>query len=228
MTLSIDVWSDIACPWCYVGKRRLEAALEGLEEPVALRWRAFELDPSAPRERDPGTSYAARLAAKYGRSVAEAEGMIEQMTRTAAEDGLDFRFDRIRPGNTFDAHRLLHMALEHEKQDALKERLFRAYLTEGEPIGDPDTLVRLAADVGLDAEEVRGVLGSEAFAAEVRDDEAQAAAIGIRGVPFFVFGKRLAMSGAGTPESLRETIDRALSEGALEVTEGAICGPDGC
>lgn len=150
------------------------------------------------------------------------------MTRTAAEDGLDFCFDRIRSGNTFDAHRLLHWALEHDVQDVLKERLFLAYLTEGEPIGDPETLVRLAAEVGLDAEEARGVLASDAFAAEVRDDEAQAAAMGIRGVPFFVFGKRFAMSGAGTSESLRATIDRALAEAAPAVTEGAMCGPDGC
>src|SRR6478672_2061371 len=110
--LRIDIWSDIACPWCYVGKRRLEAALAKFDprDDVEIVWRAFELDPSAPRQRPSDVSYAERLAKKYGSSVKEAEGMIARMTDTARADGLDFRFDRIRPGNTFDAHRVLHLA----------------------------------------------------------------------------------------------------------------------
>src|SRR5689334_7936255 len=144
-SLRVDVWSDIACPWCYVGKRRLEAALARLpgREDVEVVWRAFELDPSAPRVRDPAMSYAERLASKYRTSTARAEEMIRRMTETAAGDGLDFRFDRIRSGNTFDAHRVLHLALERGVQDAVKERFLRGYMTEGEPLGEPEALIRL-------------------------------------------------------------------------------------
>src|SRR4051794_13596062 len=191
-SLRIDVWSDIACPWCYVGKRRLEAALAKFphREAVEIVWRAFELDPSAPRERDSKVSYAERIAKKYGSSVTEAEGVIARMTGVAAADGLDFRFDKIRSGNTFDAHRVLHLARERGKQDAVKERLLRAYLTEGELMGDPETLVRLAGDAGLDGEEVRAMLASNAESKEVRADEDEARQLGISGVPFFVLGGR--------------------------------------
>src|SRR5688572_13548676 len=136
--LRIDVWSDIVCPWCYVGKRRLEAALAQFPQRAAVEvvWRAFELDASAPAVRDEGVPYAERLARKYGTTVDQAQKMIERMIEVAAADGLDFRFDRIRPGRTFDAHRLLHLAAERGLQDALKERLLRAYMTEGAAIGD--------------------------------------------------------------------------------------------
>jgi predicted DsbA family dithiol-disulfide isomerase len=177
----IDVWSDIACPWCHVGKRRLEAALEQFpqRDAVELVWRSFELDPSAPRTSE-AAPYAARLARKYGSSVADAQSMIDRMTETAARDGLDFHFEKIRPGNTFDAHRLLHLAHTRGLQDTLKERLFLAYLGEGEAIGDPEVLARLAVEAGLEHDEVRRVLASDAFAAAVRADEEQARSLGIR------------------------------------------------
>jgi predicted DsbA family dithiol-disulfide isomerase len=233
-TLRIDVWSDIACPWCYVGKRRLEAALAKFphKDAVEIVWRAFELDPSAPRER-PTTDvgYAERLAKKYGSSVKEAQGMISRMTDVAREDGLDFRFDRIRPGNTFDAHRLIHLAAERGIQDAVKERFLRAYMTEGAAIGDPETLVRLAAEAGLDAEEARATLASDAHAVDVRGDEAEARELGINGVPFFVLGGKYAVSGAQPAELLLRALGQAWKE--LETrpelfAEGAACGPDGC
>jgi predicted DsbA family dithiol-disulfide isomerase len=230
--LRIDVWSDIACPWCHVGKRRLEAALAQFphREAVEIVWRAFELDPSAPRERDSAVSYAARIAKKYGSSVSEAEGMIRRMTDVAAADGLDFRFDKIRPGNTFDAHRVLHFAGEYGKQDAVKERFLRAYLTEGEPIGDPETLVRLAGEAGLDPEQVRAVLASDAEVSEVRADEDEARELGITGVPFFVFGEKYAVSGAQPTEVLLAALERAWEERAAPAVfaEGAACGPEGC
>src|SRR5258706_1620427 len=186
--LRIDVWSDIACPWCLVGKRRLEAALAQFlrRDAVEVVWRSFELDPSAPRERDRSVSHAERLAKKYGSSVAMAEARLVAMTLAARRDGVHFRFDRIRSGNTFDAHRLLHLARERGVDDAVKERFLRAYLEEGAPIGEPATLVRLAAEAGLDEEEARAVLASDAHAAAVRADEEKAAALGIEGVPFFV------------------------------------------
>lgn len=232
--LSVEVWSDIACPWCYVGKRRLEAALARFprRDAVDVVWRAFELDPAAPRVRDPDVSYAERLAKKYGASVADAEGMIRRMTDVAAEDGLDFHFERIRPGNTFDAHRVLHLAGERGVQDAVKERLLRGYMTEGEAIGEPEALVRLAGEAGLDPAEVRAMLATDTYAREVRADEEQARALGIHGVPFFVFGARYAASGAQPAELLLGALEKAWAEVVKEpleaLAEGAVCGPDGC
>ncbi|HEU4727566.1 MAG TPA: DsbA family oxidoreductase [Kofleriaceae bacterium] len=232
--LRIDIWSDIACPWCYIGKRRLEAALDRFAHrgEVDIAWRAFELDPSAPRVRDTSQSYAERLARKYHASPAQAQAMIDRMVGTAAGDGIEMRFDHIRPGNTFDGHRLLHLALEHDQQDALKERLFRAYLTEGKAIGEPEVLAALACEVGLDEQEVRAVLGSDRYAAEVRADEALARELGITGVPFFVMAGRLGVSGAQTSDVLLGALDRAWAElGKPELeqfAEGAACGPDGC
>lgn len=230
--LNVDVWSDIACPWCYVGKRRLEAALALFphRDDVTVEWHAFELDPAAPAVRDDSQSYAERLAKKYGSSVARAEEMIKTMTETAAADGLDFHFERVRAGNTFDAHRLLHLAHERGVQDAVKERLLRAYMTGGEPIGDRDALVRLAAEAGLDAEEAHTALVTDAFADEVRADEQQARALGINGVPFFVIGG-YGVSGAQPADGLLRVLTRAWEEAAEEaapVAEGAVCGPDGC
>ncbi|WP_437757774.1 DsbA family oxidoreductase [Sorangium sp. So ce1389] len=232
--LRVDVWSDIACPWCYVGKRRLEAALARFphRDSVEVVWRAFELDPSAKRVLEPPVPYAERLAKKYGASVARAEAMIRQMTDVAAADGLDFHFEKVRPGNTFDAHRVLHLAAERGAQDAVKERLLRAYMTEGEAIGDPEVLARLAGEAGLDPDEVRAALEGDAYAREVRADEAEARAIGITGVPFFAFGGRYGASGAQPAEQLLHVLQKAWDEAAAEpeqaFAEGAACGPDGC
>jgi predicted DsbA family dithiol-disulfide isomerase len=230
-SLEIHIWSDIACPWCYVGKRRLEAALSRFQQRASVRisWHAFELDPSAPRVRDTNASYAERLAKKYGTSSAEAETMIHRMTRIAAGDGLDFRFDRIRPGNTFDAHRVLHLAGERGVQDAVKERFLRGYMTEGEPIGEPAALARMASEAGLDAAEVADLLASDLYGSEVRADEARARSLEITGVPFFVIG-RYAVAGAQSSDLLLRVVEKAWSETAPATVfgEGAACGPDGC
>ncbi|WP_437601274.1 DsbA family oxidoreductase [Sorangium sp. So ce590] len=235
--LRVDVWSDIACPWCYVGKRRLEAALARFprRDAVEVVWRAFELDPAAKRVQDAEVPYAERLARKYGASVAKAEGMIRQMTEVAAADGLELHFEKVRPGNTFDAHRVLHLAAERGVQDAVKERLLRAYMTEGEAIGEPEVLARLAGEAGLDPAEVREALAGDAFAREVRADEAEARAIGITGVPFFAIGGRYGVSGAQPAEALLGVLQRAWDEAAdapdapnHALAEGAACGPDGC
>jgi len=154
------------------------------------------------------------------------------MVATAARDGLEFRFDRIRPGNTFDAHRLLHLAHERGVQDAVKERLLRAYMTEGQAIGDPAVLLELAREAGLDEREAREVLDGDRYAAEVRTDEALARELGISGVPFFVLDGRLGVSGAQPAATLLAALDKAWAELAkpeLEAyAEGAVCGPDGC
>lgn len=227
--MHVEIWSDIACPWCYVGKRRFEAALEGFErrDEIRVTWRSFELDPEAPRERE--GDGASHLAEKYGTSREGALAMQEQMTRAAAEEGLEFRFDLARGGNTFDAHRLLHLAAAHEAQDALKERLLRGYLSEGAVIGDPAVLIRLALEAGLPADEVRDVLATDRYADAVRDDERTAASLGCNAVPFFVFDRTTGAAGAQPPEVLRELLRRALPEQPeLSVVEGDSCGVEGC
>jgi predicted DsbA family dithiol-disulfide isomerase len=231
--LLIDIWSDIACPWCYVGKRRLEAALKLFPHraDVEVRWRAFELDPSAPPVRDSRESHAERLAKKYGMSVSKAQSAIKNMTQVAAADGLEFHFEKARSGNTFDAHRVLHLALERGVQDAAKERLFRGYLTEGVAIGEREALATLAGEAGLDREQVRAMLASAKYAPEVRADENEARRLGISGVPFFVIGGRYAVSGAQPANVLLGTLEKAWAEAhpqPVRGAEGAMCGPEGC
>jgi len=230
--LHIDIWSDIACPWCYVGKRRLEAALRTLpeRESVRIRWRAFELNPTAARQTETGP-YAERLAKKYGSSLGEAQARLSRLVELAQADGLRLDFERIRPGNTFDAHRIVYLAGKQGLQDAVKERFLRGYLSEGEAIGEPDVLVRLAAEAGLASEEVRALLASDAHADAVRADERIAQELGIRGVPFFVLGERYAVSGAQPVELLSSALRQAqdeLAQVAASSEEGAVCGPDGC
>jgi predicted DsbA family dithiol-disulfide isomerase len=206
--VDVEIWSDIACPWCYVGKRRFEAALADFEhcDEVAVTWRSFELDPQAPPARS--VDSATHLAQKYGMSRDEALASQRKLAEVAAGDGLDMRFDLTRGGNTFDAHRLVQLAKAEGIQDAMKERLMRAYFTEGEPIGDPDALARLAAEVGLPEEQVRDVLEGDRYATEVREDEHTAMALGINAVPFFVVDRRMGAAGAHPPAALGELLRR--------------------
>jgi predicted DsbA family dithiol-disulfide isomerase len=236
-SVRVEIWSDIACPWCWVGKRHLEAAKARFPHPVEVVWRAFELDPDAPRasEADPPCDYAEALARKYRATRKAAEAMIDRMTHIGRADGLHFRFDRVRLTNTFDAHRLLGWAAELGRQDALEERLFRAYMHEGRSISDPEVLAGLAADVDLPPDGARAVLGSTAFTEEVRAEQALAREIGVTGVPFFVFGGRYAVSGAQPAELLLQALHRAWSEEnripSLTTTPTAgpreSCDPDG-
>jgi predicted DsbA family dithiol-disulfide isomerase len=228
--VNVEIWSDIACPWCYVGKRRFEAALAGFEhrDEVNVTWRSFELDPAAPRER--AVDGATHLAEKYGTSREEALAMHARMTDVAAGEGLDFRFDLARGGNTFDAHRLIHLAAAHGAQDAMKERLMRAYLTEGELISDAATLARLAADVGLPPDEVRDTLSGDRYAAEVRADERTAQQLGIRAVPFFVVDRAIGASGAHPPDQLLELLRQARAQNppiSVAAAGGETCAADG-
>lgn len=223
--MKIEIWSDVVCPWCAVGRARFRQALAGFPhaDEVSVRWRSFELDPNAPIERE--GDYVAHLARKYGASREQAQQMIDRMTRTAAEEGLEFRFDRIRPGNTFDAHRILHLAAAHGLQDECKERFLRGYLTEGQPIGRPDTLTRLATEVGLDAAEVADVLASDRYAAAVRDDERRARELDITGVPCFVVDGTFAVPGAQPSQTLQRLLLRMYEHGRAPVV-AASAGQD--
>jgi predicted DsbA family dithiol-disulfide isomerase len=208
--VDVEIWSDVACPWCYVGKRRFEKALAAFphRDEVRVTWRSFELDPDAPRVRV--GDHTDHLAAKYGMPREQAEAMHANMTGVAQEDGLELRFDRVRGGNTFDAHRLIHLGAAHGLQDAVKERLLRAYFTAGEPVGEPETLRRVAVEAGLPAGEVDEMLASDRFADDVREDERAAAQLGVRGVPFFVVNREIAVSGAQQPEVLTALLERGL------------------
>jgi len=228
--VDVEIWSDIACPWCYIGKRRFEAALERFEhgDEVQVTWRSFELDPTAPAERE--GERAARLAEKYGITVERAREMERQMTETAASEGLEFRFDRARSGATFDAHRVVHLAAEHGVQDAMKERLLRAYFTEGELMSDRDRLVHLAIEVGLDEDGVREMLAGDRLADEVRADERTAARFGISAVPTFVVDRALGVSGAHPPEALLELLREGWARrrpAPVVLAGGEACGVDG-
>lgn len=232
--MKIEIWSDIACPWCYIGKRRLERALDahpgGEEvggEEVEITWRSFELDPGAPPSR--GESLEEILSAKYGMSLEKARQMQEHMTAVAADEGLAFRFGAVQPGNTFDAHRLIHLAASEGRQGEMKERLLRAYFTDGVSVGDPAALVQAAVDVGLDAEQVRAALSSDRYAEDVRRDEGRARELGIGGVPFFLFNGELGVSGAQPPEVFAQVFaELRAQEHAAGARAGPGCDDQGC
>jgi len=204
--MQIEIWSDVICPWCYIGKRRFERALgqfAGRDE-VRVIWRSFELDPQAAQQH-PGT-LEDLLAAKYGVSHEQAVAMNARVTALALEEGLEYRLGQARPGNTFDAHRLLHLAESRGVGDAAMERLMRGYFAEALPVGERPALARLAPDFGIPEAEALAVLEGDAYADAVRADEARAAAFGITGVPFFVFDEKSGISGAQAVEVFAEAL----------------------
>lgn len=210
--MQVEIWSDIACPWCYIGRRRFEKALNQFEhrDAVKIIWRSFELDPDAPQHYQ--GSVDDLLAQKYGMSRIEAQARHAQITALAAQEGLEYHFERTRRGNSFDAHRLVHLAAQHGLQSEMKERLQKAYFTDGLSFSDPDTLVKLAVEVGLDADETRRMLETDAYAVHVRNDERRAQVLGIHGVPFFVFEQKYAVSGAQPTELFLSALQRAWEE----------------
>jgi predicted DsbA family dithiol-disulfide isomerase len=227
--MRVEIWSDLVCPWCYIGKRRFERALERFPggERVEVVWRSFELDPDAPPDHD--VKVAEVLAEKYRLSPAEARDMIARMEAEAAKEGLDYHLAEAKRSNTFDAHRLTHLAAERGVQGALTERLMSAYFTEGEAIGEHETLARLAAEVGLAGDEALAVLGGDAHGEAVRADERRAAQLGIRGVPFFVFDGRYGVSGAQPAEMHLSVLERAWNEASpLTMVSGSEGRVDVC
>ncbi|ULH14580.1 DsbA family oxidoreductase [Deinococcus sp. KNUC1210] len=210
--LQVDIWSDIACPWCYVGKRRFEQALAKFPQrgEVDVVWHSFELDPAA--QSHASLNMRDILAKKYGRSQEQAQQMLDSMTQTADAEGLTYHFDRLQVANTFQAHQLLHLAAEHGRQAALKERLLHAHFSEGLNVDDPETLITLAAEVGLDSALIRRALEQQTYAEAVRQDEAQAQRYGIQGVPFFVLDGTYGVSGAQSPETLLNALQQTWSE----------------
>lgn len=209
--MRVEIWSDVICPWCYIGKRRLEQALTGFahRESVQVTWRSFELDPNAQRQRE-GT-LEELLAKKYRVSLQEAAAMNSRVTWLAKQVGLEYRLSQARPGNTFDAHRLIHFAASRQLGDRAGERIMHAYFSESLPVGERTALARLAPDFGIAESEALAVLESDAYSKEVRADEARAAELDIRGVPFFLFDEKSAISGAQPVEVFSDALQQAWS-----------------
>jgi predicted DsbA family dithiol-disulfide isomerase len=223
----------VVCPWCYIGKRRLENALAAFPHRVDLVYRSYQLDPAAPVQ--PTETVAESLGRKYGGGPEAGRQMVDRVEAVAAEEGLLFRLHEALRVNTFDAHRLLHLALESggtAVQGRLKEALLSAYFVENENVADHDTLARIATRTGLDEVRVKEVLTGDEFAGAVEADIRQAAAFGASGVPFFVIDRKYGVSGAQPVEVFRQVLDRAWADShpkldLLGATEQA-CGPDGC
>lgn len=233
--LKVQIWSDIMCPFCYIGKRRIEGALANFKhnKNVEIEWKSFQLDPSF--QASENDDMVEHLANKYGKDTTWAQGMLDDMTQNAKNSGLDFHFEKSILANSHNAHRLLHLAKKHQLGNELKEQLLKAYLTDGKNVNDLETLSNLGQLVGLDKTIVEEVLHSEAYSNEVKQDIATAQKIGVQGVPFFVFDNKYAVSGAQPVEVFLETLEKTWQEGSFDSpitvinsTEGDSCGIDGC
>ena len=233
--MRVEIWSDVACPWCYIGKARFEQGLAAFEhkDQVEVVFRSFELDPR--RAKGDAGPVIPMLAKKYGLSLEQARQAEARVAANAADAGLEYLAEGRDHGNTFDIHRVLHFAKTRGKQDELLDLAYKANFAEERSIFDDERLVELAVAAGLDEAEVRGILADEtAFATEVRADEQEAAMLGATGVPFFVLDRKFGVSGGQPAEVFTQALEQAwaarspLVNVVAEAPEGAVCGPDGC
>lgn len=230
--MKVEIWSDVMCPFCYIGKRRFENALQELpfKEEIEVEWKSFQLNPDL--QYKPGRNIHEYLAEHKGFSLEKAKELNNYVTEMAAVEGLKYDFDKAVVANSFDAHRFSHLAAKQGKGDAAEESLFKAYFTEGKNISDRDTLVQLGTAIGLDSDVVKQALESDAYAQDVNKDIAEANAIGVRGVPFFVIDRKYAVSGAQAKEVFAQALERSFTEWKKEnnkftTIEGQVCSPDG-
>ncbi|MDF2418242.1 DsbA family oxidoreductase [Acinetobacter beijerinckii] len=227
--MRVDIWSDVVCPFCYIGKKRLEhvAAEAGIE--LDIHWHSYELDQNAPAKHD--TSNTERLAKKYGRSFAEMEEMERNVAAMAASEGIDFQWQKANSGNSFNAHRIIHLAQSKGLGNEAKEAFFHAYMTEGLAIGEREVVEEIASRIGLDNAEVEYVLDTDELADFVRHDEKIAhEQLKVTGVPFFVFDQKLALSGAQPREVFLQALQQAQSASTeqIEQTDAAQCNDEQC
>ena len=210
--MQVEVWSDVMCPFCYLGKRRFAAALAAFPDrnDVEVIWKSFQLNPTL--KTDTEISVAQYLAREKGFDVRVAEQMNDRVARMSRQDGPIYNFDEVVVANTFDAHRLIHFARAHGRQDEAMESLFRAYFTEGRNVDDLATLIELGREIGLDAGALRAALESDAYTAEVNADIEEARQLGISGVPFFVFDRKYAVSGAQESAVFQQALEQAVAE----------------
>jgi predicted DsbA family dithiol-disulfide isomerase len=232
--MKVEIWSDVMCPFCYIGKRRLEHAIEQLpfKSDIEVEWKSYQLDPDIKNE--PGKTVDQYLAERKGVTVAYARQMNEQVTRMAAEAGLEYHLDKAVVANSFDAHRFSHLAAQHGLGNEAEELIFRSYFKEGKNIADIDILVQLGTEIGLDAAEVKQALETNAYAQAVQQDIEEANALGVRGVPFFVLDRKYAVSGAQAVDVFKQALEKAYSEwkaekekNPLTIVDGPTCSPDG-
>jgi len=228
--MKVEIWSDVMCPFCYIGKRRFEAALADFDgrDQVEIEWKSFQLNPDL--KTDPSISIHDYLAQIKGWDASYARDMNNQVTAMAAEVGLQYDMDRAVVANSFDAHRFAHLAKKHGKGPEAEEALFKAYFTEGKNIADHDTLADLGASIGLDAEEIRNTLNTDTYAQDVHQEIYEAQQIGVRGVPFFVLDNKYAVSGAQSSLVFLSALEKALGEwkqGPEIINEGDSCDIDG-
>jgi predicted DsbA family dithiol-disulfide isomerase len=227
--LSIEIWSDIVCPFCYIGKKRLEHVAEQTGIELDIHWHSFELDPDAPTKHE--VSNTERLAQKYGRSYAEMEEMERNVAAMAATEGIDFQWQKANSGNSFNAHRIIHLAQSKGLGNEAKEAFFHAYMTEGLAIGEREVVEEIASRIGLDNAEVEYVLDSDELADFVRHDEKIAhEQLKVTGVPFFVFDQKLALSGAQPREIFLQALQQAqtTSVESIEQDNSAQCNDESC
>lgn len=210
--MKVEIWSDIACPFCYIGKRKFEHALDGFDQKdeVEVVYKSFQLDPNAPQNTTETMNQM--LAKKYGQSVEQVEQMQKQVTAQANEVGLDYHLNDAKMTNTLDAHRLIHLAKEKGKMSEMKEQLLKSYFVEGKHVGEIESLVDIAAAVGLDKEEVTSVLASDQYKKEVEADMQEGVQLGVQGVPFFVFNRKYAVSGAQPSNVFSEVLTKVIEE----------------
>ena len=227
--MRVDIWSDVVCPFCYIGKKRLEHVAEQAGIELDIHWHSFELDPNAPVKHD--TSNTERLAQKYGRSYAEMEEMERNVAAMAAVEGIDFQWQKANSGNSFNAHRIIHLAQSKGLGNEAEEAFFHAYMTEGLAIGEREVVEEIASRIGLDHAEVEYVLDSDELADFVRYDEKIAhEQLNVTGVPFFIFDQKLALSGAQPREIFLQALQQAQSASTqdIEQTNAAQCNDDQC
>ena len=226
--MKVEIWSDVVCPWCYIGKRRFEDALSKFEgaDDVEVEWRSFELDPNAPRELEGKLDEI--LAKKYRATPQQARAMMQRVVDASKQEGIDVDFDIARSGNTLDAHRLIHFAATKGLADAMKERLMRGYFCEGLLPSDREALVRLGVEVGLEEAEVNEALSGDAYTQDVRADEVAARQLGVTGVPFFVIDGKYGVSGAQPADVLLQVLEQSHREASEALaSDAAACGVDG-
>jgi len=234
LKMKVEIWSDIMCPFCYIGKRNYESALSQFEgrNDIETEWRSYQLDPTIPENSPVKENVYQYLASKKGISYEQSAQMHERVILMAKKAGLDYRFDKAIVANSFDAHRMIQLAKTKGLGDAAEERLFRAYFTEGKDFGDHETLIALGKEIGLPEEEIRSALISDHYGEKVEQDIQQAAEIGVQGVPFFVINRKYAVSGAQPPEYFLQALDQSYGEwkkdhssGILVEGESALCKP---
>ena len=214
--LKVQIWSDIMCPFCYIGKRRIEEALTLFEhkDAVEIEWKSFQLDPSFIASAD--DNMVEHLAEKYRKDNDWAQEMLDNMTQNAKNSGLDFHFEKAIMANSFNAHRLLQLAKKNHLSDKLEELLFKAYLTDGKDVNNLITLSELGLEAGLEADAIEQVLHSDMYSKEVKQDIEEANAIGVQGVPFFVLDNKYAISGAQAASTFLQNLEKVWEEGNFE------------